>query len=59
MKTMRDITEITKANTEELLAVAKQRIGDFKILNEIYDDAFLRKVVQKKGIMTTAFCCFS
>lgn len=48
MRTMRDITEITRANIEDLLAVAKQRIDSFKILKEIYDDAFLYRVVQRK-----------
>lgn len=38
---MQDIYEIARANEEELLVIAKQRIEKFSILKRIYDDAFL------------------
>jgi len=48
IKAIRDITEITNADTKELLTLAKQRIGNFPILKKIYDDTFLHRVVQSK-----------
>lgn len=48
LNTMRDIIEITRADEEELLARAKQRIGNLPILKEIYDENFLSKVVRRK-----------
>ncbi len=46
---MRDITEITRADEEELLAIAKQRIENFPILKGIYDDDFLSVLVRRKN----------
>jgi hypothetical protein len=46
---MRDITEIYRENDETLLTTAKQRIANCPILNEIYDDAFLLKVIYRKS----------
>jgi len=46
---MRDIYEIARADKEELLAIAKQRIENFSILKRIYDDAFLFRLVQRKS----------
>lgn len=45
---MRDIYEIARADEEELLAMAKQRIEDLSILQRIYDDDFLSGLVQRK-----------
>lgn len=45
---MENITEIAAADTEKLLAIAKQRMENFPILKEIYDDIFLSKVVRRK-----------
>lgn len=45
---MRDINEITRADEEKLLVVAKQRIKNFPILKRIYDDNFLSILVQNK-----------
>ena len=45
---MRDIHEIKRANEEELLTIAKQRIENFSILKRIYDGGFLSLLVQHK-----------
>jgi len=45
---MRDIYEIARADEEELLAIAKQRIENFSILKRIYGDDFLSKLVRHK-----------
>ena len=48
LNAMRDIYEIARADEEELLAIAKQRIENFSILKRIYDDDFLSGLVQRK-----------
>jgi hypothetical protein len=48
LNAMRDIYEIARADEEELLAIAKQRIENFLILKRIYDDDFLSGLVQRK-----------
>lgn len=46
---MQNISEIARANEEELLVIAKQRIEKFSILKRIYDDAFLSILVRHKS----------
>jgi hypothetical protein len=46
---MQDICEFARADEEELLAIAKQRIEDFSILKRIYDDEFLSRLVRRKN----------
>lgn len=43
---MQNLSEISRANEEELLVIAKQRIEKFSILKRIYDDAFLSILVR-------------
>lgn len=47
--TMRDVYEIARADEEELLAIAKQRIENFSILKRIYDNDFLSQLILRKS----------
>jgi hypothetical protein len=45
---MRTMLDISRAEDEELMAKAKQRVGSYPMLQCIYNDEFLRKLVSKK-----------
>lgn len=45
---MKSMLEISKAQDEELMTKAKQRICNYSILKEAYDDNFLKQLVKNK-----------
>jgi hypothetical protein len=46
---MRDFSEIRQLDENKLLYLATQKIKSFPILNSIYDDRFLKKIIRHKN----------